>query len=113
MMTEGIFLEDRFRYDCSGNWYKGSVHVHTTNGSGRLSLPETAAFYADGGYDFICVTDKRVPIDKKKLDGELPLPNPISGFPMKILMFVWKSKMKTGKSHGAIPCYILWFGSQN
>ena len=72
-MTEGVFLEDRFRYDCSGNWYKGSVHVHTTNGSGRLSLPEAAAFYADSGYDFICVTDKRVPIDRKKLNEKLPL----------------------------------------
>lgn len=71
-MAQGIFLEDRFRYDCSGNWYKGCVHVHTTNGSGRLALPEAAAFYADAGYNFICVTDKRVPIDKKNL-GELPL----------------------------------------
>ena len=71
-MTQGIYLEDRFRYYCSVNWYKGSVHVHTTNGSGRLDLPEAAGFYADAGYDFICVTDKRVPVDKSNL-GELPL----------------------------------------
>ena len=72
IMTESIYLEDRFRYDCSGNWYKGSVHVHTTNGSGRLALPDAAKFYADAGYDFICVTDKRVPVDKQSL-GNLPL----------------------------------------
>jgi len=34
-MVETVSMEERFRYDCSGNWYKGSVHVHTTNGSGR------------------------------------------------------------------------------
>jgi len=72
-MTDSIFVEDRFRYDCSGNWYKGSVHVHTTNGSGRLSLLEAARFYAEDGYDFICVTDKRTPIAREALDSELPL----------------------------------------
>jgi len=73
MMADDAFLEDRFRYDCSGNWYKGSVHVHTTNGSGRLSLSQAASFYAGGGYDFICVTDKRVPIRRAEPDKVLPL----------------------------------------
>jgi hypothetical protein len=72
-MVENGSMEERFRYDCSGNWYKGSVHVHTTNGSGRKSLPEAAAFYAEAGYDFICVTDKNIPIDKAALAGKLPL----------------------------------------
>ena len=72
-MAEAVSMEERFRYDCSGTWFKGSVHVHTTNGSGRLTLPEAAAFYADADYDFICVTDKKVPISKDDLDEELPL----------------------------------------
>jgi len=54
-------MEERFRYDCSGKWFKGSVHVHTTYSSGRLTPDEVAAFYAGAGYDFICITDKIVP----------------------------------------------------
>jgi len=54
-------MEERFRYDCSGRWFKGSVHVHTTNSSGGLTVAETTAFYAEAGYDFICITDKIVP----------------------------------------------------
>ena len=60
-MSELMSLENRFRYDCSGKWYKGSVHVHTTNSSGGLTVAETTAFYAEAGYDFICITDKMVP----------------------------------------------------
>jgi hypothetical protein len=54
-------MEERFRYDCSGKWFKGSVHVHTTNSSGGLTVAETTAFYAEAGYDFVCITDKMVP----------------------------------------------------
>jgi hypothetical protein len=54
-------MEERLRYDCSGRWLKGSVHVHTTRSSGRLTLDEVVAFYAEAGYDFICITDKLVP----------------------------------------------------
>jgi hypothetical protein len=61
MMNEIIPMEKRFRYDCSGKWFKGSVHVHTTNSSGRLTVAETTAFYAEAGYDFICITDKMAP----------------------------------------------------
>ena len=53
-------MTERFRYDCSGRWLKGSVHVHTTRSSGRLSPEEAIVFYADAGYDFICITDKIV-----------------------------------------------------
>lgn len=56
-----LSMEERFRYDCSGRWFKGSVHVHTTSSSGRLTADETTAFYAEAGYDFICITDKMVP----------------------------------------------------
>ena len=60
-MNESVSMEKYFRYDCSGKWFKGSVHVHTTNSSGRLTVAETTAFYAEAGYDFVCITDKMVP----------------------------------------------------
>jgi hypothetical protein len=66
-------MEERFRYNCSGTWFKGSVHVHTTHGSGQLNLIEAAAFYAEAGFDFICVTDKKVPFKRNDSDEKLPL----------------------------------------
>ena len=60
-MNESISTEKRFRYDCTGRWFKGNVHMHTTNSSGRLTVAEATAFYAEAGYDFICITDKTVP----------------------------------------------------
>ena len=39
------------------NWYKGSLHLHTTRSDGALELPQVAARYRDAGYDFIAVTD--------------------------------------------------------
>ena len=73
IMTKALSMADRFRYDCSGKWFKGSVHVHTTNWTGQLSLPQAAAFYAEAGFDFICVTDKRVPIPRENFKEDLPL----------------------------------------
>ena len=72
-MTNSMSMEECFRYNCSGTWFKGSVHVHTTNGSGQLTLTEAALFYAEAGYDFICVTDKKVPLSRDDPDDQLPL----------------------------------------
>ena len=66
-------MEERFRYNCSGTWFKGSIHVHTTNGSGQKDLSEAAAFYKEAGFDFICVTDKKVPLKRDKADENYPL----------------------------------------
>jgi hypothetical protein len=71
-MNEVIAMEKRFRYDCSGQWFKGSVHVHTTNSSGRLTVTETTNYYAEAGYDFICITDKMIPF-VGDLDNQYPL----------------------------------------
>ena len=71
-MNESVSMEKYFRYDCSGKWFKGSVHVHTTNSSGRLTVAETTAFYADAGYDFICITDKIAPFIGNS-DDQYPL----------------------------------------
>ncbi len=66
-------MEDRFRYDCSGNWYKGNVHMHTDHSDGQLTVAEAAAFYADAGYDFIGITDHMVPFVAGDSTGQWPL----------------------------------------
>jgi len=60
-MSEVISLKDHFRYDCSGKWFKGNVHVHTNKSRRSLTLADVTAFYAEAGYDFICITDKIAP----------------------------------------------------
>jgi len=47
----------RFRYDTSGNWYKGSVHLHSTASDGGMTVKEITDLYAGEGYDFLCRTD--------------------------------------------------------
>ncbi|RJP14864.1 MAG: hypothetical protein C4520_20965 [Candidatus Abyssobacteria bacterium SURF_5] len=62
-----------YRYDCSGKWFKGNVHMHTTRSDGGLTLREGASFYADRGYDFICITDHMVPFVAEEHDERWPL----------------------------------------
>ena len=46
-----------FKYDTSGNWYKGNLHLHTTHSDGFLTDEEVIARYAQEGYNFIAITD--------------------------------------------------------
>ena len=66
-------MEERFRYDCSGKWFKGNLHMHTTHSDGRLNVAEASAYYAERGYDFIAVTDHMVPFIGAELNDKLPL----------------------------------------
>lgn len=66
-------MEERFRYDCSGKWFKGNLHMHTTRSDGGLTLQEAASFYADAGYDFVCITDHMVPFVAGEHDDKRPL----------------------------------------
>jgi len=66
-------MEERFRYDCSGHWFKGNVHMHTTRSDGQLSTVEAGAFYANAGYDFICITDHMVPFVGAEANDQWPL----------------------------------------
>jgi hypothetical protein len=66
-------MEERFRYDCSGKWFKGNLHMHTTRSDGRLTLAEASALYAERGYDFIAITDHRIPFVGAECDEQLPL----------------------------------------
>jgi hypothetical protein len=47
----------RYRYATSGQWYKGSLHLHTNRSDGHLSLSELVKKYAAAKFDFIAVTD--------------------------------------------------------
>ena len=66
-------MEERFRYDCSGKWFKGNLHMHTTRSDGRLTLAEASALYAERGYDFISITDHRVPFVGAEESEQLPI----------------------------------------
>ena len=72
-MNKSTSMEERFRYDCSGKWFKGNLHMHTSRSDGRLNLAEACAYYADHGYDFISITDHRIPFIGAELDEQLPI----------------------------------------
>jgi len=72
-MNESSSMEERFRYDCSGNWFKGNLHMHTDHSDGRLTLAEASAYYAERGYDFIAITDHMVPFIGADSAGQLPI----------------------------------------
>lgn len=72
-MNSSSSQEKQFRYDCSGKWYKGCVHVHTTRSDGRLTPDEVTAFYAEGGYDFISFTDHKIPYVTEDSNDRWPI----------------------------------------
>jgi hypothetical protein len=46
-----------FRYDTSGQWFKGNTHIHSVASDGGKTFAELAALYASAGYDFLFRTD--------------------------------------------------------
>lgn len=44
-------------FDPAKPFFKGNLHMHTTNTDGRLSPQDAVARYQQAGYDFICITD--------------------------------------------------------
>jgi len=72
-MNKSISMEERFRYDCSGKWFKGNLHMHTSRSDGRLNLAEASAYYSERGYDFISITDHMVPFIGAELGEQLPI----------------------------------------
>lgn len=53
-------------FKIEGNWYKGNIHIHTTNSNGRLSPEDMVMLYKNLGYDFLSITDhnKLTKVDK-------------------------------------------------
>ena len=47
----------------SGRWYRGNLHMHSTNSDGLKSPADAVAWYRDAGYDFVALSDHRVVSD--------------------------------------------------
>jgi len=73
---------DAFAAD--GRWYRGNLHLHTTNSDGRLEPQAAVDLYRRNGYDFLAVTDHWAltrPADLDPGDGFLLIPGEeINGF---------------------------------
>ena len=44
-------------FENEGKWFKGNLHMHTTNSDGRLDPDSARAEYGSRGFDFIALTD--------------------------------------------------------
>jgi len=62
-----------FRYDTSGNWYKGNIHIHSILSDGGNSAEELAQMYAGKGYHFLYLTDHWVASDIERNGENSPL----------------------------------------
>jgi hypothetical protein len=62
-----------FRYDTSGQWYKGNTHIHSTKSDGGKTFKELAELYKSAGYDFLFRTDHWVASDAGKDTEKYPL----------------------------------------
>ncbi len=61
------------RYDFSGNWYKGSTHLHSTASDGGMEFKAVAELYKSANYDFLFRTDHWVLSDVRKDKAAYPL----------------------------------------
>ncbi len=50
-------------FDKPGRFYRGNLHLHSTNSDGRKSPTETIDGYRAQGYDFVSLTDHFLPKD--------------------------------------------------
>ncbi|MGH2369300.1 MAG: PHP domain-containing protein, partial [Chloroflexota bacterium] len=44
-------------FSATGQWYRGNLHVHTTNSDGAMPPEKLVAHYDHAGWDFIALTD--------------------------------------------------------
>lgn len=44
-------------FDRPGTFYKGNLHMHSTNSDGQKTPEEAIRLYRDAGYDFVSITD--------------------------------------------------------
>ena len=62
-----------FRYDMSGQWYKGNTHIHSTASDGGKGFAELARLYAAEGYHFLFRADHWVASDTSQDTEAYPL----------------------------------------
>ncbi len=62
-----------FRYETSGTWLKGNLHIHSMASDGGKTVDELTEMYAGAGYDFVALTDHWVSSDlgARSDDGSL------------------------------------------
>lgn len=60
-------------YSAGGSWYKGNLHMHTTDSDGVLTPDAAFLLYRKAGYDFIAITDHWVQTKNRIKDGCLIL----------------------------------------
>ncbi len=60
-MPDGGLILKPFRYDTTGRWYKGQIHLHSAASDGGKTWEEIGDLYAAAGYDFLFRTDHWVP----------------------------------------------------
>ena len=66
-------MTDPFRRP--GDFFKGNLHLHTTNSDGELTPQQAVDHYREAGYDFLAITDHRrlTPFDELSTDGIIML----------------------------------------
>jgi len=66
----------KFRYTCSGSWFRGNPHTHTSMSDGGRGLQEVRDLYKSCGYDFLFITDHNYAEETSGycIDGFLVLP---------------------------------------
>lgn len=57
----------------NGKWYKGNLHMHTTNSDGHLSPEAAMEVYRSAGYDFVAITDHWYQSEEVKKENFLVL----------------------------------------
>lgn len=53
-----------------GKWYKGNLHLHSTNSDGKLPPVEVAKLYKDKGWNFVAFTDHNFYTDNREFDDD-------------------------------------------
>ena len=63
----------KFRYETTGNWYKGNTHIHSTASDGGKTFVELAEIYSALGYDFLYRADHWIVSDVDAEEQRPPL----------------------------------------
>lgn len=69
-MAEGHLVTWRTPWALPGQWFRGVLHVHTTESDGALDPAAALAWYREHGYHFAAITDHRKLTDTSDLGGD-------------------------------------------
>ncbi len=93
-------------FGMGGKWFKGNLHLHSTNSDGRLSPAEAATRYKEKGWNFIAFTEHNLYTHNKELnDGNfLVMPgvelDAVNPDPFRIYHVVGVGKEPAGEGNG-------------